>query len=88
MIDVELSGVFLPLEAWVGGVVGELSDESLLQHLVDNASCDEWMFGGFVEFGDGEIVFFEQSREDVFVEGQSIGGELWFHVSVCGRGER
>jgi hypothetical protein len=45
VIDVELSGVFLPLEAWVGGVVGELSDESLLQQLVDNASCDEWMFG-------------------------------------------
>lgn len=82
MVDIELSRVLLPLEAWFGGLVRQLSDESLLQQLIDDTSCDAWVFGGVVDFSDGEVVFFEQSDEDVLVEGQSIGSELWFHGVV------
>jgi len=79
VIDIKLSGVFLPLKARCGGVIGQLSDQPLLQQLIDDASRDPRVSRGFVEFGDGEIVSFEQSGEDVFVERQSIGGELRFH---------
>ena len=79
MVHVDLTGIFLPLETWGSGLIGELSDESLLQQLVDNATGDERVFGCFVEFSDGEVLFIEQSGEDVFVEGKAIGGGLCFH---------
>lgn len=70
--DVDLPGIFLPLESRVGGLIWELSDKSLLQELVDDAAGDERVFWSFVEFSDGEVLFIEQAGEDIFVEGQAF----------------
>lgn len=72
MADVDLPGIFLPLESRVGGLIWELSDKSLLQELVDDAAGDERVFWSFVEFSDGEVLFIEQAGEDIFVEGQAF----------------